>query len=69
MAAPHLSHACALIPREASRYALRGRPDARKCVSVGIFGISAHAGHGEDLLILLHALLELAKQDSETCGR
>jgi hypothetical protein len=69
MAAPHLSHARALISGEAARYALRRRPNAGEGVSVGIFGVGAHAGDGEHLLVLLHALLELAEQDSETCGR
>jgi hypothetical protein len=69
MAAPHLSHACAIVSAEASAYALRGGPNARQSGSVGVLGISAHAGHGENLLVLLHALLELAEQDSKTCGR
>lgn len=66
---PYLPHACALISAEAAGYALRGGPDVGEAVSVELFGVGAHAGNGEDLLVLLHALLELPKQHSKTCLR
>jgi len=67
-AATHLSHTRALVSVEAAIYAIGRGPDVGQAVSVDLFGISAHAGYGEDLLVLLHSLLELAKEDAETCG-
>jgi hypothetical protein len=61
---PHLSHACALISAEAARYALGRGANAVQTVSVDVFGVGSHAGDGEDLLVLLHALLQFPKEDS-----
>jgi hypothetical protein len=63
----HLSHTCALVSVEAAIYALSRGSNIGQGVSVDLFGIGAHAGYGEDLLILLDSLLELAKEDAEAC--
>jgi hypothetical protein len=60
----HLPHAGALIPGEASAYAIGGRCDGGQTVAVDLLGIGSHAGDGEDLLVLLHALLQFPKEDS-----
>jgi hypothetical protein len=69
MVGPHLSHTRALVPVEAAVYALGRWSDVGEAVSVHFFGVGAHAGYSQDLLVLLHSLLELAKQDAKTCGR
>lgn len=65
MCSTHLSHARALISAEASGYALRGWGDGGQRVSIGIFGIGSHAGNGQNLLVLLHSLLELPKENAQ----
>jgi hypothetical protein len=64
----YLSHTCALVSVEAAIYAIGSGTNVGQAVSVDFFGVGAHAGYGEDLLVLLHSLLELAKEDAETCG-
>jgi len=61
----HLAHTCALISAEAAAYAIGGWWDGGQAVSICLFGIGSHAGHGEDLLVLLHSLLELCKEDAQ----
>lgn len=61
----HLAHACAIVSGEAALYAIGGTAYLAQLGTVQLFGFGAHAGDGEDLLVLLHALLQLAKQHAE----
>jgi hypothetical protein len=60
----HLPHACAIVSGEAPAYAIGGWCDGGQTVAVDLLGIGPHAGDGEHLLVLLHALLEFPKEDS-----
>lgn len=62
----YLLDARAIISREASIYSIRGRFDFAQTGTIDVFGVSAHSRNGEDLLILLHALLELSEEYAET---
>jgi hypothetical protein len=62
----HLASTCAIIARESSGDAVCGGQYLTELLAVYIFGISSHAGYRDDLLVLLHSLLQLAKEDTET---
>lgn len=63
-----LAHACAIVSRETTLYTIRRATDLAKFQSIQLFGFGAHTSNGEDLLVLLHTLLQLAKQDAEACN-
>jgi len=57
-----------IVSLEASSYFVGGSLDVPEPLTICIFSIGAHARNREDLLILLYTLLQLAKQDSQTCA-
>ena len=67
--ATHLAHTSSLISRKAATYAIRGWRDEGQTVPILLFGIGAHAGDGDDLLVFLDALLQLPEENTEACAR
>ena len=65
----HLLNTGAIVFLEASFNLHGSRIDVAQTLTIEILSFSSHARNGQDLLVLLHALLELAKEDSQTCRR
>jgi hypothetical protein len=65
----HLAHARALVSAEAAGHALCRRRDAGQAGAVDLLGIGPQARDGQDLLVLLHALLQLPEKHSQPCRR
>jgi hypothetical protein len=65
----NLSHTCAIVSGETALYTIGRRYDISNPLPIDLFGIGPHARNGQYLLVLLNALLELAKQNAETCGQ
>ena len=61
----HLAHACALISAEAPAYAIGGWCNCGQTASIGLLGISSHAGHSQNLLVFLDSLLQLPKKNAQ----
>lgn len=61
----NLASAGAVIARKAFGVSVAGGTNVTHVLAVELFGIGAHAGNGQNLLVFLDTLLELAKQDAE----
>lgn len=61
----HLAHTCALISAEAPAYAVCGWCNGGQAVSIGLLGIGSHAGNGQNLLVFLDSLLQLAEEHAQ----
>jgi hypothetical protein len=64
----HLLDARAVVSLETSVYAISRRLNVSQLLSICIFGVCAHTRYCQDLFILLHTLLELAKEHAQTYG-
>lgn len=64
---PYLARAGAIVLPEAALYLVDGRSYVGEALSVDLLCLGAQSGDGQDLAVLDDALLELAKQDSESC--
>src|SRR5215469_11766587 len=60
------AYACAIIALKATRYFVGYERDTSQMLTVELFRLGTHACNREDLLIFLHALLELAEEDTKT---
>ena len=66
---PDLANTGSIVSREAASYLVRRNSYLTQAHSIYIFSLSSHPRNREHLLILRHALLELAKEDAETCHK
>lgn len=65
LARPYLPYARAVIFGETTRYLVGSRDDVPQALAIGLFGLCPQPRNGEDLAVLLDALVELAEQDAE----
>ena len=56
-----------IIFLESAFYAIGSPFNVAQLLTIYVFRFCSHARNGEDLLVLLYALLELAEQYAETC--
>lgn len=62
----YLAHARPIVLRKAICDAIAGRTNVVDMLSVQILCIGAHSGDGEELLVFVDALLQLAKEHSQS---
>jgi len=63
----HLPNTCSIVSREATGYPICRGTYFRQLHAIQIFSFSSQARNLQHLLILLYALLELAKEYAEAC--
>lgn len=63
----YLLHGCALVLGKAIGYPVRRRANVSHVLAIEFFGICTHACNGQELLVLANALLQLAKEDAQSC--
>lgn len=63
----NLARTGAIVALKATGDAVGGRQYLAEAIAVYLFRVGAQTGYREDLLVLLDTLLELAKEDTETC--
>lgn len=63
----YLLHGCALVLGKAIGNPVRRRANVSHVLTIEFFGICAHACNGQELLVFAHALLQLAKEDAQSC--
>ena len=66
--ATHLPKTGPIVSLEAAIHAIGSGCDVAQFSPILLFGFGAHAGDGQDLLVLDDALLELPEQDAEAAG-
>lgn len=65
LARAYLPYARAVILGETTRYLVRSRGDVPQALAIGLLGLCPQSRNGEDLAVLLDALVEFAEQDAE----
>ena len=63
----YLANCSAVIARKASCDFVGGGSNLIKSLTIGLLSFSSHASYREDLTVLVNTLLELAKQNSQSC--
>ncbi len=65
---PYLARASTIVLPEPALYLVNGRYYVGQALSVDFFGFGAQSSNSQNLAVFDDALLELAKQNSESCG-